>query len=351
MPVYDPRTGELPVPRLPRLGIIRLGYKTKGKGKDAREYPVAADHFILNEEDGCEAIREIYGDEPTSLDVMFPGEDDEIIAPHWLRSYSSTWGLVCMGDRRSANRKAGVSKDGELLLDDEGTPRIADRDAKATSNQRVSCPCPRLEKGDCKETMYLRFLLPDVPGLGVWQISTGSINGILNLQGMFSMLRGMFGRISNIPLKLELCPQRIGLPGGGHQTNMILNLALGSKITPNQLMESIKGMPTLMPVIELPDDDQEEMPEDAVSEGGAMEPEAEEAEYANKDEIAANEHFCEEHNADRPSADSNGNFYHQEGDNYCVEGIGMLNGNGQLIEQPEESQATMLEEANTLENH
>ena len=46
-------------------------------------------------------------------------------------------------------------------------------------------------------------------------------------------------------------------------------------------------------------------------------------------------HFCEEHNSDRKDKDSNGNYYHPEDKNFCVEGIGMLNAKGQLIPEPE----------------
>src|SRR3989304_5673538 len=63
--------------------------------------------------------------------------------------------------------------------------------------------------------MNLQFLLPRVPGLGVWQIDTGSINSIRNINGCAAMVRAVCDRISWIPLTLTLEPQEVVNPDDG----------------------------------------------------------------------------------------------------------------------------------------
>ena len=78
MPVYD-RDGQDKVPRLPRLGIIRLGHKEERKrqGTDRTiTVPRAADHFVLTD---APQVSEIFGETPTVPEpVILPGEDEEM---------------------------------------------------------------------------------------------------------------------------------------------------------------------------------------------------------------------------------------------------------------------------------
>jgi len=84
--------------------------------------------------------------------------------------------------------------------------------------------------------MNLRFLLPEIPGLGVWQIDTGSKNSILNINSCAKIIRRAFGRISMIPLKLTLEPTEVNNPETGKkQTVHVLNLR--TDITLSQLAD------------------------------------------------------------------------------------------------------------------
>ncbi len=287
MPVVDRRTGELPVPRLPRLGIIRLGYKADSKG--GGQHPVAANNFVLNSEDGCQPIIDALEDEkPTSLSIIFPGEDEEVIASHYLRSYNHTHGLVCMGDGLTAKRKTPTpDKDGTFVTGQGGIPICANSEYKKSVPTTVPCRCPRADTGECKETMYLRFIMPDVPGLGVWQLVTGSKNGIANIQGMLVLLRSIYGRISHIPLKLELRQQTLAVDGVGPTSKMILFLSLDSTKTPRELAAAAGNLPAIMPVIDAPDDELDTGPEDGGSEGDAIPAEVEEADHMSPAAIEA----------------------------------------------------------------
>jgi len=87
--------------------------------------------------------------------------------------------------------------------------------------------------------MNLRFLLPEVPGLGVWQIDTGSKNSILNINSCAKIMKKAFGHISMIPLKLTFEPIEVNNPDDGKkQTVYVLNLR--SDVTLEQLADAAR---------------------------------------------------------------------------------------------------------------
>ena len=76
----------------------------------------------------------------------------------------------------------------------------------------IPCPgqaCPYYQGNECSESMILQFLLPTVPGVGVWQLDTKSVIGMINVNSCLAMLRQMFGRVSGIPLILSLEPMEV----------------------------------------------------------------------------------------------------------------------------------------------
>ena len=279
MPVYNPETGAPRTPRLPRLGIIRLGFKESRFRNDGQEYsfPRAADHFVL---DDAPAVAEVFGAKPVVLDpLVIPGEDEEIVASHWLRTYSITWGLTCIGDGRTANRRAD-----RAILERTGEAQHATHSSKETIWTPVTCPCPLLESGECRETMYLRFVLPTVPGLGVWQISTGSSNSIKNIQGTLAMLRSMTGRISGHLLKLSLVEQEVFSDQGGRKTVRILRLDPCGSMSIMDMLKNVKALgaaPFLSPIEVVPPEE-EAGPDDVEESGRVIPPEVEEAGYLTK---------------------------------------------------------------------
>jgi len=56
--------------------------------------------------------------------------------------------------------------------------------------------CPDyLAKDACKEVMTLMFILYKVPGMGIWQIDTSSINSIININSCADYIRAVFGKV------------------------------------------------------------------------------------------------------------------------------------------------------------
>ena len=201
--------------RMPRLGKIHLGVK-KLTAKGA-EYPSATDYFVCPPE-----VKAVFGDEPQSLPIYIPTEDAEYWASQYYRAYSQTRGLICKGDGIAYQR-----------MIDTSTKEIAGKDAKNVAWVDGTCPgrdCPiykETRRGfpQCREMMCLQFMLPDVPGVGVWQIDTGSINSIRNINSEAALIRQICGRINMIPLNLTLEAGETNNPETGKkQTHYFLHL-------------------------------------------------------------------------------------------------------------------------------
>src|SRR3989304_4359430 len=91
----SPIKGISEIVRLPRLGKIRLGIKKEGD--DGSPYPVPTDYFVCPDE-----VKEIFGDKPKELRIMFPTENSEQWASQYLRCYSTSNELICRGDGETA---------------------------------------------------------------------------------------------------------------------------------------------------------------------------------------------------------------------------------------------------------
>ena len=180
---------------MPRLGKIRLGIK-KVSQRTGKEYPVEVPYFVVPPE-----VAEIYGQQPTILDIMFPTEDEFAVFPQALKWYdraasdpASSVILRCKGDHETAvRRKADLA---------EGSPEIIEE--LPNENVLVKCPCALLEKGDCKQAGNLMVVLPHVSVSGVYQIDTGSKQNMNYINSYMSQwLRPMLNRISWVPLLLK----------------------------------------------------------------------------------------------------------------------------------------------------
>jgi len=174
-----PVKGLTDVLRLPRRGKIHLGEK-KISEKTGKEYPIALDYFVVPEE-----VKAVYGEKPKKIDIMFPLEDRNVFFPVFYKRYSETRGLICRGD-------------GQLAMElDEETGEM----------KEIACMgklCPYFKEEKCTIVGNLQVVLPKISGLGIYQIDTGSINSVININSSIEMIRGMLGRVSWIPLILEV---------------------------------------------------------------------------------------------------------------------------------------------------
>jgi len=216
--------------RLPRLGKIRLG--EKALAQSGKEYPKAVDYFVCPPE-----VQAIYGEKPRVLDIAFPVEDRDIFFPQWYKRYGQSAGLICKGDGETA-----------IQVDPE----------TGEMEEIECCPdeCQWYAKKHCRRLANLQFLLPKVPGVGVYQIDTTSFYSITNLNSAIEMIRAVAGRIRMIPLQLILKPQEVQ-PDGKKKTVYVMDL-----VAPYTLQKLIQAGQSNASVFLLPGVDENERPED-----------------------------------------------------------------------------------------
>ena len=246
---------------LPRIGKIHLGVKDEKKG-----YPKATKYFVFPaDHPQFQDLVDTFGEEPTVLRVVFPINEEERIASQFYRCYSRTRGLICKGDGETCRR-----------LVDTQTGALADADSKNVEWKEMLCA--GRECADygvkCKEVMNLQFMLPEIPGLGIWQIDTGSYNSIMNINAGFDMIRAIYGRIAMVPLLLSLEPREVTPEGAKKKTVRVLHIRSADNLQDaarRAMMEPMKLIASIgVPLLPTPDD---EIPDSSpVWEGHGEEP-------------------------------------------------------------------------------
>ena len=198
------------VRRLPRLGKIRLGIKKMTAA--GKEYPAEVDYFILDPQTPSELknkkIKEefetLYGKDPKAIKIMFPVSSPEVYFPQFYKRYGSSAMLKCKGDGETAICSQPEYAKG---LESAGEDEFGMLKVKCKGKE-----CIYYGK-ECSEVGTLQVLLPELPGAGVWQISTGSFNSIVNLNSCIDYVASVCGRAHMIPLTLERRMQEIAKDG------------------------------------------------------------------------------------------------------------------------------------------
>jgi len=185
--------------RAQRLGRIRLGVKkTNAQGKS---YPSATPHFVLKD---AEALKEFYGEQPTTLHIEFLWDHMEGTFPHYLRRYVKS-GLRCLGDGEFIMYRVNKDK-----VKDVSDGHVIDPDGKAQMDDRsvwlrATCPgdqCPHYINGSCKPTGFLRFLPTEAPRLGYYDMVCHQ-RAIVGIKTQLELAGAIFGRITGIPFILH----------------------------------------------------------------------------------------------------------------------------------------------------
>lgn len=244
--------------RLPRLGKIHTGIKKEKKndqGVVIATYPSAVDYFVCPPE-----VQALFGEKPKELVVMFPIEDETKFASQYYKNYSSFRGLVCKGDGEACVR-----------LIDAKTGDFAHRDTLTTDMKEMPCngrDCVMYQQKKCREVMCLQFLLPAVPGLGIWQLDTGSYHSIIAVNSAVDLIRSICGRISMIPLKLVLEPREVAPDGKKKKVN-ILQIRADVTLAEIQKLAALPASRCLLPA---PEEEKPELLYPDAEEGTAVEP-------------------------------------------------------------------------------
>lgn len=110
--------------------------------------------------------------------------------------------------------------------------------------------CEQYSEKQCRRVMNPLFLIPDVPGLGVWQLDTTSFYSIVNINSCVDLIKRLCGRISFIPLTLSLEPQIVEPPGIKKKTVHILQIRSDVKLGDIQKLGRVPPERILLPALE-----------------------------------------------------------------------------------------------------
>lgn len=179
---------------IPVKGNIRLGTRIDGKLENKA-------HFVLTE---VPEVVEVYGPEPEFLEVMFPGDDLNAVAPTALEYWTGTRGkdgsiidgaMVCSGPGPFADGSPGIAiwKDRNRMPPQDDC--MGERDPKSGYVQRYcrgeGCSDWLDLKGfpKCKQTMRLYFILPRVSPTNVYRITTHAWNSMYDFYRLLDWVR------------------------------------------------------------------------------------------------------------------------------------------------------------------
>lgn len=299
--------------RLPRIGKIHLGVKATAKGGSGKQYPKAVAWFEVHGDDttpmeAAAAFLDVYGEKPEEIDVVFISNDPKHLPDPWYKAYGGSTGLVCKGNGETALARWDLARDGQRPPGVEGGTWMTTQ-TKEPVRLEIPClaeECPMMQSKKCRIVMNLQVMLPEVRGIGVWQIDTSSYNTIHNILDNVEMLKiALPGGIAGVPLKLRRVPMRVHPEGEAKgKTVHVLELAQPN-VTYNELVEArqavqvkmleasgeagpIQGNMLAPPEIvdtETPDNLQEESDVDSDTGEVPMEPEEQAAAEAAAEEV------------------------------------------------------------------
>jgi len=222
--------------RLPRLGKIRLGIKKRNA--EGKEYPAEVDYFVFDPKTPSpeenerlkQEFEKLYGKEPKQINIMFPVADPTVFFAQDYKRYGSSTSLQCKGDGVEAVcASEEFAKDLEIIGRSEmGNPKV----------RCLGRDCPYYKNKKCGEIGILQFLLPEMPGMGIWQIATGSYHSIVNVNSCLEYIRGICGRVHMIPLLLERRAQETAHEGK-KRTHYILHINMDFRLADLQRLATI----------------------------------------------------------------------------------------------------------------
>lgn len=247
--------------RLPRLGKIRLGEKRTSDG--GKEYPAALDHFSFVD---VPEVEKAFGPKCAELyPVLLPHDDEDVWFPTARKAYRKT-GLFCACDDGETARRVRVEKD------EQGLAYLKAQGLEGTVKEgemfEMPCPgeeCPFMEEKHCKNIGRLLFILPSVPRFGVYEITTSSYNGIVNVLSVARAIKTQTGgRLAGIPFALTLKPQQAQVAGKSKTVHVLGLEFRGSLFDLQKANRELAGGR----VVALLPEPGESVPDDVIPHGG-----------------------------------------------------------------------------------
>jgi hypothetical protein len=165
---------------------------------EGRKAPVKLDHFVFLRKSSAAQnawevdpdLTKVYGTKCREFEVVLLDDDIENVFPTKLAWFTASE-CKCFGNGDVATRRTAEHPDGQPW-----TP--------------CGKSCPDFERGDCKPSGDLRFMLAAFPKLGsVARIHTGSYRSIMQISSSIQQIQTITGgRLAGIRAKLVVRPEK-----------------------------------------------------------------------------------------------------------------------------------------------
>jgi len=215
------------------LGHVRIGEKQKNA--NGKEYPVALDYFKIDgdSEDYNTAVREVYGDKPTTLHIAFFSDDMSECCNNYLELRDRQGKRVCRGDGQVFYE---VRKVDEKFVDVLVTPDDPEKYMKEIEQKTG---------GKFMECLKLRFAImgkqdKPIALIGTWELNTKGVSStIKNIVGQIDTVFEIGGRIRMIPFDLHIkkvTSDKAGAKSSYPVLSLVCNLSVDR-------MDNIRSLP------------------------------------------------------------------------------------------------------------
>ena len=202
-----------------------------GEGPEPGEqngHPRRLDHFIFKRKalrgqdvvwEPAPDIAEAFGEKPTELGIIFLNDDPREVL-HTEYAWWTPTGCKCHGELVQIENGDGTRYEMRAVRrtqkHPEGKPwpgnyKYLDGPKKGQPVPPCGDGCPDLERGDCRPSGDLYFILEKFPTLGaVCRIHTSSYRSVRNLSnGLMQIRRFNAGHLAGIKAVLKATPERI----------------------------------------------------------------------------------------------------------------------------------------------
>jgi hypothetical protein len=195
---------------------------------NGNSHPRRLDHFVFKRKtlrgqdvvwEPAPDISKAHGEKPTELGIIFLNDDPREV----LRTEYAWWaptGCKCHGElvqisngdgirfEMQATRRTQKHPEGEPW---PGNYKYIDGPRKGQPVEPCGDGCPDLERGDCRPSGDLYFILEKFPTFGaICRLHTSSYRSIRNLSnGLMQIRRLNGGRLSGIKATLKASPEKI----------------------------------------------------------------------------------------------------------------------------------------------
>jgi hypothetical protein len=184
----NPKTVKMAV-----IGKIKIGEKKPSA--NGGERPSAIDYFKPFADGMYEKLfSDAYGEKPTTIPIFFVSDDMAQSCPYFFELRDGSGKRVANGD--------GVTFNVATKMQDNA---VSDLVVSPQDIDKWMNDLERTSGGKWKEVLVLRFIIPNIPILGVWEFRTGGDDSTIpNIVGTIDTVKAMAGRISGIPFDLSV---------------------------------------------------------------------------------------------------------------------------------------------------